>query len=819
MKLYRHLVLAFLSLAILFSAYRDAAAKDQWVQVKSKNFYLIGNASEKDIRRVATRLEQFRETFRLLFSQMNFASPVPTNVVVFKSDSYYKNFKPKRADGKIDNFIAGYFQSGEDVNYITLAADGEDAQTFSTIFHEYVHNLVNTNFGKSEVPAWFNEGLAEYYETFAIKDGQRVKLGLLQQRHIPLLQQNKLMPLATLFNISNSQLLETGDHSRSIFYAESWALIHHLIMTGKSEGLGRFLAALLRGVPPEKAFQDVFQTTYAAMENDLRKYVGKNTYQYQEITLKNKLAFDADMRASPLDESEAGAYLGDLLYHTNRVDDAEPYLVAALKLQPDSSMANTTLGMVKLKQRKFDEAKTYLEKAIAGDHKNHIAYYRYAFLLSREGRDEFGFVQKFDPATAAKMREALRRAIAINPAFTESYELLAFVDLVNNEEFDDAVTQLQTALKYQPGNQRYAIRIAEILARQHKFDEAAQIAEKIGRTADDPEIKNRAQSLTAQIAQQKEFTERNETERKRYEAAMASTGGRPRLQKRIEGVKRPTDAEIARQQEDEKLRTINDVLRTVGPGEQRVLGHIEKIDCKKAPVAYTIKTAAETFTVTSKDFDALALSSLDPPATNTEIGCDAKLAAFNALITYKAATGGKNGHRGELVAVEFVPTNFRVMTDEEMRNATLVIYDEPEPEQNRARSPNSLPPMPTAADIEQARRDMMMQSISDALRKPVEGEKRETGFLEKIECTSKGMYFYMRTATQTIKLLGSSPALPKIIVYTPDLGGTQFVCGIKPIEFPAVFIYTAKPDAKAKTAGEIISVEFVPKSFTLEKNF
>ncbi|MEP6849842.1 MAG: hypothetical protein ABI999_13380 [Acidobacteriota bacterium] len=31
-------------------------AKDEWLQVRSKNFFLIGNASEKEIRKVATRL-------------------------------------------------------------------------------------------------------------------------------------------------------------------------------------------------------------------------------------------------------------------------------------------------------------------------------------------------------------------------------------------------------------------------------------------------------------------------------------------------------------------------------------------------------------------------------------------------------------------------------------------------------------------------------------------------------------------------------------------------------------------------------------------
>jgi hypothetical protein len=145
-----------------------------------QELFLVGNASEKEIRKVATRLEQFRETFRLVFSQINLTASVPTNVVVFKSASSYKPFKPKRDDGKIDTNIAGYFQSGEDVNYITLSTEGTDADTYGTIFHEYVHFIIDTNFGKSEVPPWFNEGLAEYYQTFTIEEDQKVKLGMLQ---------------------------------------------------------------------------------------------------------------------------------------------------------------------------------------------------------------------------------------------------------------------------------------------------------------------------------------------------------------------------------------------------------------------------------------------------------------------------------------------------------------------------------------------------------------------------------------------------------------------------------------------------------------
>src|SRR5215213_10559627 len=127
-------------LAALLVMPNAASAKDEWLQVRSKNFFLIGNAPEKDIRKVATKLEQFRETFRLIFKGVRLTSAVPTNVIVFKSNSAYRPFKPRRADGKADDGVAGYFMPSEDVNYITLSTESGDTD-YTTIFHEYVHFL------------------------------------------------------------------------------------------------------------------------------------------------------------------------------------------------------------------------------------------------------------------------------------------------------------------------------------------------------------------------------------------------------------------------------------------------------------------------------------------------------------------------------------------------------------------------------------------------------------------------------------------------------------------------------------------------------
>ena len=795
--------------AILILLVVNVSAKDEWLQVKSKNFNLIGNASDKDIRKVGTKLEQFRETFRQLFSGTNLNATIPTNVIVFKSDGSYKQFKPKRADGKIDNFIAGYFQPGEDVNYITLSTEGDDADTYGTIFHEYVHFIINTNFGKSEVPPWFNEGLAEYYQTFEISEDQKVKLGLPQSNHLALLQQNKLIPLDTLFKISNYALHQNENHSRSIFYAESWALIHYFVQNGKAEGLNEFLKYALKDVPSEKAFQNAFQLNYIQMEKELRKYVAQNSYKYSLVSFKNKMVFENEMTTTPLPEAESNAYLGDLLYHTNRAEDAEPFLQKAIALKPDSSMANNTYGMVKLRQRKYDEAAVYFEKAISENQKNHLAYYNYAFLLSREGRDESGFVQSFPTDKSAKMHDLLKKAIAAKPSFTESYELFAFVALVNNENLDEALTLLQKALQFQPGNQRYSLRIAEIYERQNKLAEAKSIADKIAETSDDPQTKANAESIVSQIQRREQYNADNEAARKRYEAEAAEAskdGGRQILVRRKSAEKTLTPEEIAKRREEAEIYSVNQSLRKAENIETRVIGRIQKIECKGAAVTYTVKTDTETFALTSSGFENLALVALIADLKDAEVGCGANLATVNAVITYKPQTAGKNAVRGEMVAMDFVPNNFRFMDVSKNLNHSDDIYESEQSSSDTGGITNG-------GGIGEERDG----AIRSALRHPQTGEKREIGLIEKVECGARGMFFIVKSSTQTYKLAATSPQSLQMRGFTPEVTQIQFGCNLKQVDIPVVFTYKVAADAKNKSDGELVSLEFVPKNFVLDQ--
>jgi tetratricopeptide (TPR) repeat protein len=424
----------------------ETLAKDEWIKVRSKNFYLIGNAADKDIRRVATRLEQFRVVFNSLFPGMKFSSPIPTTVIVFKNDKVFKPYKPVNEAGKATEWVAGYFQPGEDINYITLTTEGERSETFRTIFHEYIHFLVDNTMGRSNVPPWFNEGLAEYYERFLIENDQKVTLGDPNWDSLARLRSSQLIPLETFFNINYPTLHQQGKHGAGVFYAQSWALIHYLVQGGngaKNNQLGQFLDLMMKGAKTRDAFNQAFQMDFPVMEAAFRKYIGQASLTASVFTFKQKLLFEADIHSSPMTEAEAKANLGDLLSHSRRLDDAEAHLLEALALDGGSVMANSSMGYVKMRQRKFDEAKKYLEKAAVADQQNFMVHYRYAYTLSREFTSEQNSISRYSDDTAVKMREALTKAISLNPGYPESYGLMAMVSMVRQERLDEGIANLK----------------------------------------------------------------------------------------------------------------------------------------------------------------------------------------------------------------------------------------------------------------------------------------------------------------------------------------------------------------------------------------
>ena len=635
-RILTHAVL-LIGLSFVFGAAPAVHAKDNWIAVRTTNFNLVGNASEKDMRLVATRLEQFRDVFTRLLPTARYSSPVPTTVLVFKSMSSYKPFMVPGA--------AGYFQKGEDVNYITLTTELGAQNPFSTIYHEYVHLLIDNTAGN--VPVWFNEGLAEYYSTFEIEDDRKVHLGELIPYHLQTLREERMLPLRRLFEVDHYSPEYNEGSKRGMFYAESWALVHYMILGNNGERLpqfSKFLKLTAANVPLNDAFKQSFQTEVETLEKELKKYVEGHNFRMQIATFEHKLEVEGEITVTPLTEADAQAYLGDLLLHVNRLSDAETRLQQALTLDAKQPMAQASLGILRVRQGRFAEAKQNLREAAGGNSSNYLIHYYYAYALSREGMDANDFIKEYTPENAALMRAELKKAIELNPKFTESYSLLAFVNMVRGEELDASIDLLKKALALSPGRQDLAFHLAQIYMRQQKFDLAKQTLAPL-REARDRQLKVQAEALLKSI--------------KSYEDEMASYNSgseAPRLRRNDQ-----TGGVVTEEQPGSASDTLQDALRPVEAGEQRVQGLFIKLECDNKAVAYfVVQVADRVYKIRATSLERIILIAYTTDA-GSQLGCGNRKTPENVVITFRPVSDPKDQKAkidGDAIAVEIVPKDF-----------------------------------------------------------------------------------------------------------------------------------------------------------------
>jgi tetratricopeptide (TPR) repeat protein len=628
----RLIVPVAVSLCLLLAvSQQPVIAKDSWIGVRTKNFYLIGNGGEKDVRKVGLKLEQFREVFTRLFPNMRFNTPVPTTVVVFKSDDSFAPFMPGPN-------VGGYFQPGPDVNYIALSTEvfknpyvRNQQDAFSVIFHEYTHLLVENTF--ADVPLWFNEGLAEYYSMFSITDDQKVRLGIPIDHHVHLLRANKMLPLRTLFEVDHKSPHYNESDKKGIFYAQSWALMHYLIIgkTGKIEQLGKFMELLAAKTPLEQAFEQAFETPMEVMEKELRDYVKKSHFNVLDGHFEYKLELDTTNQAAPLTEAEAQAYLGDLLAHSKR-KDAYTYLEKALKLDPNLGMAHASIGMLYFYEGKVKEAQASLERAVAANSQNYLAHYYYAFTLSRSSPNPNGFA----PDVAAKIREHLQKAIALRPDYPEPYSLLAFVSVITGEGLDEAIAQMKSVLSVSPGRHDFMSMLAQLYMRKEDFKSARPLLEQVVKSNASEEERSHAQQLLDGIGT--------------YENAMVEI---QEARKRGQDVRTETVlTQTVAEQPTDPSSYLREVLRAPKAGETQLQATLVKIECGAKGIVFVVRSGTQLLRLTTKTFDDIEITTYDPKI-NGEITCGPRKPENTVIVCYLPNTN-------TLKSVEFVPADFKL---------------------------------------------------------------------------------------------------------------------------------------------------------------
>jgi tetratricopeptide (TPR) repeat protein len=432
--------------AVAQKADGPATLSRDWKRLTTPNLTVVGNARESDLRRAAEEIERFRGAVATLSSSLRLDSPVPVTVVVFRDDNAFTPFKP-RYRGKVRDEVAGYFMPMPYASYIAMAPTGNREFTYQLTFHEYTHYIVNRNLKR--LPFWLNEGLADFYSTFAgsEKDGRTI-VGRPIDSYVGVLLARGILPLARFISPADTARLFRDPDGTYRMYSQSWALTHYLLVGNngaRRPQLGQFIAQVARGTPPDKTFLEVFGPDLTALDRELSAHV-------RQFRLPGVLLNEEETRVvsevAAMTEADALQVQADLLVSMGAFDEAEERLSKALVLDPRHLPARLTRARQRIGEERLPEALDIVSADdIVASPEQGANFIRAEVLRAKEQH--------------AEAIAAYKRVIALNPESAHAYYGMSLSQLATGDPL--ATASFSTCMAISPGAGWYESRQVEAM--------------------------------------------------------------------------------------------------------------------------------------------------------------------------------------------------------------------------------------------------------------------------------------------------------------------------------------------------------------------
>jgi tetratricopeptide (TPR) repeat protein len=494
-------ILACLLLASVGVA--NAAKPQAWIEVRSPHFVVVSDANEKRARRVALQFELIRAVFQKSFPRARVDPVGQVTVLAARDEKSLKNLLPEFWEEKGQLHPDGIFVRGPEKNFVALRVDVPSEDAYHTIYHEYVHMLMSLNV--PWLPTWLNEGIAEVYGNSFIGE-KAVHLGRPSLAHLALLRQGRLLPLDVLLAVDHSSPYYNEADKASIFYAQSWALTHFLMLGDRMQHrqkLVEFVGLINNGMDQREALERTLGDL-KTLDERLKAYIQQPTLGYVRIEPPEDIKQE-EFTVRELPVAESDAVRGDFHLQSGRETEARALLEEALRLDPRVALAHESLGFFHYQRGEKEEAAEQFAEAVKLDSRSYLAHYYNALLTTQNSLDQ---------ESIALAEESLQRALELNPEF--GYAAAALAGLYANQEdkLDQALLLATRAVELNPSEVSNYITLGHILLRLNRADEAQSAGQRALRAAQNPREESLAQSFLGDVQRAKEFR----AEQKRTEA-------------------------------------------------------------------------------------------------------------------------------------------------------------------------------------------------------------------------------------------------------------------------------------------------------------
>jgi hypothetical protein len=621
---------------LLLTLWPPASTAD-WIRVDTPHFVVYGPAGEKQTRAIASEFERFRAAIGQMMPVAVVDSPVPTVVVLFEDERSFAPFVPHYNGKPIG--VDGFFQGTETDNVIALSLAKRES-ALRIIFHEYTHLVISG----MTLPAWVNEGLAEYYSTFEMReDGRGGISGRPIPAHLRLLYERPLLKVDELLEVQrDSPLYNEGDR-RSVFYAQSWGFVHMLLSdSGRYESFKRYLQLTSQGTSSRDAWRQAFGTFDAVTE--LKSYIrtfSMTGFSYRFDEIKSTPMTTSTPSAAEIETAMA------ILLRRSQPENAQSRLEKVTAGKPTTPLALAVLGLMVVDSNSAGAERMLLEAS--RDTADWLSQYYAAAGLAQLVSGST--LESERPRTTAA-RAALKAVMTARPELAHPHALLAFVS-----EPEESIASAAKARRMAPGRADYVYLEAQARANDGQFAPARELLAPLLTPAHPREVRDRAGELMAKIARR----ERSEPARPTIqEPAPAQTPPAPGRAVRVD--EQGSGTPPAQSSPEKPIRVDEHtpgrprtLYRVTQRGETRVEGRLTRIVCARSgAVTFDIRVdgAIQHFSARAlRDVEFVTYREASPGA----ITCGIRTPPERVFLTWRPWSPAVRNIVGRVVAVELLP--------------------------------------------------------------------------------------------------------------------------------------------------------------------
>ena len=363
-------------------------AGPQWVEARTSKTAVVSEVGETQARRVTEQLDAFRAMLRSALGAAVTLPREPVTVLAVRDQRGLRELLPQFWETRGARPVGASAESPF-TQYIALRLDVPEREQRTLLFHEYVHVVT-----RASVPnprAWQDEGLSDFWASLDIRNGV-LEVGRVPAEHLRSLRDGRWIPLAEILDVPPGQY-DKDPRKVAMFYAQSWALVHYLLL-GRGNGTSlRFSPSTDLGDPAE-------------LDQALRAYVKSAKFKLLQMPLPAQPVPTEAPIIREVPPAESFAVRGNFVVFGVRPDAAPPLLEKALKLDSKEPLALEAMGVYHFQRNEHDQAREWFRRAVDTGHASHRAHYYYALEMAGS-----------PPLAEAHLKQTIRLDESFVPAY------------------------------------------------------------------------------------------------------------------------------------------------------------------------------------------------------------------------------------------------------------------------------------------------------------------------------------------------------------------------------------------------------------------